>query len=144
MNLSSQVSKYPGKIDVFRPIAPLVVRDRAAYWSARLTGQPYGYRDILRAVTKRIDFLQALGIVSIDRHDTTLSTWDTPRDCSRHTLWCYRKSAWDTIDKFELLPRTNEELVEPSHLATTPAMELIAHGLTHVMDLTGERGSHVV
>lgn len=137
VSFSSQVGKYPGLIDIYRPNCDPHVAQVAAGWAAKMEGHKYGYFDWVRTAFRRV------GGYPRAKTDTTLGEFHEPKDCSAAVTWCYRAGQRDVEhelghlapDEWDPVPGINEHFVEPYMLAESGSFRLIARGVIHAPDL---------
>lgn len=123
VTLSSQVRKFPGRIDLFRPKCPEDVAAFSAILTARQAGHRYGYRDLLRAALKRIPGSARLLLAT-----RRVSSWYEPKDCSHSIAWSEVYAARTHDVEFDPVPGKQPRDVEPVDLANEQH-ELIYPGL---------------
>jgi hypothetical protein len=130
VTLSSQVTDYPGRIDIFRPDCGGELSHVAAMYAARQAGKRYGWSKILLAAVNRLVVLRLTGMWRPNSTDTTPSPWSEPKICSQLVLWSYRMAARALQDSFDLLPTVGDRYCEPSMLPMGRST-LIFQGLKH-------------
>lgn len=130
VTLSSQVTKYAGNIDIFRPDCDEDIAHLAAVYAAKQAGHPYGWGSILIAALNRLVLVRLLGLWRPETSDMRLSSWNTPKMCSQLLVWSFRKAAKSLGCKFDLLPFVNDAYAEPSMLPSGRC-HLLYTGLVH-------------
>jgi hypothetical protein len=122
VTLSSQVERYDGVIDVFRPRMAEANAQAAAEVMFRQAGHDYGYLQILRASLMHCGLLRLLG-VGPRADQVPEPTFDEPKFCSCQVIWSYRQAGFDPC------PGLASPLVEPNHLRHSSAFNLLYEGL---------------
>ena len=116
VSLSSQVRKYPGRIDVYRPNAgnrwPNYDPEKAVEMMRKLAGCDYGYWNVILTAMTHLPLLRIF--VRPDRNDDT--TWDLRRPpfCSQAV------SLADKIGGVDPVPHLADRFTEPADLARSP------------------------
>ncbi len=131
VTLSSQVRRYPGRLDVFRPKCTPHLASFAAEIMVRQAGHAYGWGSIVACGA-----LHAPGVRWAARRwwnaaDTRLSGWSDCKHCSQAVTWAYRKAARTARSNFELAPGLADWAVEPTHLEHSAGLERVVTGLAH-------------
>lgn len=131
VTLSNEVTKFPGKIDIFRPECCGATAFMATEYACRQAGKPYGWYSILLAVLQRFVILRLLKILRFKLSNTRLSSWSSPKHCSQLVTWCYRKTARERRSTFDLVPHLGDRFVEPTNLANSGSIRRLFTGLAH-------------
>jgi hypothetical protein len=135
VTLSSQVTRYPGKISVFRPACERNVARYAAELVARKAGADYGWRSIQTAIVKRLLFGGRKARWAC--RDTTPSKFGAKMHCSQTLAWAFRQSAKDAGSLYFPCEGVSDKCVEPTPLIESVDsrgvlhFELAFEGLTH-------------
>lgn len=130
VTLSSQVTRYPGRIDVFRPQCSHRLASYAAEVMARQAGHDYGWANIKWAALRHI-FSHPVS------RDTTPSKWQEPKICSQAACWSYRHASKLRQELFDPCEGVNDKCVEPTPLVESVDsggrrhFKLFAEGLVH-------------
>jgi hypothetical protein len=113
--LSSQVRRYPGRIDLFEVnpgnLCPAYDRDAAARTMRRLAGCDYGYWNLLKAAALHLALVRLLVPADVDDAECDAS----PPFCSQAVSMADRMGG--AVDPVLNLP---DRLTEPSDLARSP------------------------
>ena len=128
VTLSSQIRKYPGAIDVYRPLCNSAIRDRAADLAFRQAGHGYAYGGIVWASLLRLPLLRAIAERFIDRLDPWAepnSDWYSPKFCSQAVLWCFRRAS----QTFNPIVGLSDRYCTPNHLSHSPSFKQMFRGL---------------
>jgi hypothetical protein len=116
---SSQIRKYPGRIDVYRPKCSQECAAKSADLVCRQAGHQYGWRSVLLALWLRCNLLRLIarlfGAGKIDTSDTTLSTWDDSKHCSQTVGWAERIAGKG--EDFDPCPKVGDRFIQPIDLA---------------------------
>ncbi len=136
VTLHSQVQRYPGRIDVWRPKCPRHIRSLAAQYAFDQAGHEY---NLLGIGGCGLNWLpDRLGIKPdwlFDVDDLTLSKWDEAKFCSQQNCFAYRKAAlyhepaWADIPEWDPCPGRGDAWCWPGHLAND-SFELLFPRLT--------------
>lgn len=115
VTLSSQVARYPGRIDVFEVNPdrrwPTYNRRGAIRYLRRLAGQPYGYGGLLRAALRHVPLVRWW--VPQELNDQAVSR--RPPFCSQACVMADRLGGG--VDP---VPQLADRLTEPADLARSP------------------------
>lgn len=114
VTLSSQVARYPGRIDVFSANAenrwPEYDRRTAVGTMRRLAGCDYGYRHVLSASLLHLPFVRLLARANLD----DLAESSRPPFCSEAVSRAERSGGVDVV------PHLADHFTEPADLARSP------------------------
>ena len=126
VNLSSQVRRFPGRIDVFRApsLAKLpAIREAIGDTMLRWTGQQYNWRGILAASFLHLPLIRVFATPDLRRENG--SGDDRPRYCSQAVSDVYQLESG-----LDLVPQLPGRLSEPADLARSAALAIVFEGLT--------------
>ncbi len=116
VSLSSQVKKYPGRIDVFRPNAdnrwPDYDTDKALEVMRKLAGCDYGYWNVILTAMTHLPVFRIF--VRPDRSDDTALDLRRPPFCSQAVSMADRLAGVDPT------PQLSDRFTEPADLARSP------------------------
>ncbi len=140
VTLSSQIRKYPGRIDVYTPTddCPRVLRERAATVCVNWAGRNYAYGHIVAMARRRLVWLQKVCGTTPNLQDLTISPFDMAKVCSELFVWCYRFAKRELVRQAQLvkdcfwdaLVGVADRWAEPIPLAmNNPSFKLLAKGL---------------
>lgn len=129
LTLSSQVARFPGKIDIFRPLCSPDCAALSADYVARMAGHDYGWGAIRLACYKRLTLLRLVTGWKFRTDGTELSPWAEPKHCSQAVCWGERAAARKIDPDWEPTHK-NDRDCEPNDLANTEHQKLF-QGLTH-------------
>lgn len=124
LSLSSQVRRFPGQIDIYRPTngCPQAVRERAATICLNWAGYGYNYPGIWNQWIGTMPLLRlfsekVLG-KSYDLHDLTLSPWEAAKYCSQLVGWSYRRAVYELELKldWDVCPGLGDRWITPGNL----------------------------
>lgn len=128
VTLSSQVRKHPGRIDVFRPLCGLAIRERAADLAFRQAGHAYGYAAVAWASLLRLPILRAIAerfTAPLDPVGEPDALWHESKFCSQLFLWCYRRAS----STFDPVPNLADRYCTPNHLSHSSSFAPMFRGL---------------
>lgn len=132
VTLSSQVRKFPGKIDIYRPSCCGALAFEAAEMACRQAGHPYGWYSIWLAAIDRLTIGKLLGIIKPARKFCgKLSSWYTPKQCAQQDVWAFRWTARNRRSTFDLVPHKSDYYCEPTDIATSGSARALFTGLVH-------------
>lgn len=114
VTLKSQVAKYPGRYDVYRPLA-MTNPERAVRHMRRLAGTSYGYKAVARASFLHMPFVRLFVKASVN---DALSS-KRPPYCSQAVASAVRAGGVD------LVPNLSDRLTEPGDLARSSHLEFM-------------------
>lgn len=145
LTLKSQVARFPGQIDIYRPKCARVLAERAATIAVNWSGRGYGYPNIWRIWLAHKPWLRTLAEQVYDLaglhnafpiRETVASPWEEPKICSQLVAWSYRWAKTELFHRlapadreFDLVPNLNDRFIEPGDLDRSGSLELIAKGL---------------
>ena len=140
VSLSSQIRKYPGRIDVLTPTddCPRVLRERAATVAFNWAGHSYAYWRIVAMARRRLVWLQKTFGTAPNIHDMSLSKFEEAKVCSEMFTWAYRWAKRELVRAAQLikdcfwdaLPGIGDKWAEPIPLAVgNPSFKVLAKGL---------------
>lgn len=130
VTLSSQITKHPGRIDIYRPTCNVLVRETSAKWAVRQAGHDYGYQNIWLGIKRRSNVAKLLGYKP--SRDMTPAKWSAPKICSQAVVWTDRRAAKEWGVDWYPCDGIPDKLVEPQHIAQDRhSYELLFEGLTH-------------
>lgn len=116
---SSQIKKYPGRIDVYRPKCSQGCAAESADIVCRQAGHQYGWRSVLLALWLRCNLLRLIarlfGFGKLDTTDMTPSQWGAPKHCSQTVGWAERISG--KVEGFDPCPKVGDRFIQPIDLA---------------------------
>lgn len=93
VTLHSQVKRFPGLIDVHRPLCPRPIAERAATIAMRQCGKRYDYFGLWRAAALRSPLIHFLSRYEpLDPDD--LPKWDDDKFCSYLADWVYCRAIY--------------------------------------------------
>jgi len=136
VTLSSQVTRCPGRIDIFQPSCERNVAAYAAELVARQAGHDYGWGSIRIAALKRLFFLGRRTRMAC--RDTTPSKWSDPKHCSQTVVWAFRKTAKRAGSDYFPCEGMADKCVEPTPLVESVDSRGVGHfrlvfeGLKHM------------
>lgn len=111
---SSQIGKYPGRIDVFRPKCSQECAAKSADLVCRQAGHQYGWRSVGLALMFRMNLVRLLTNWQPDTTATTPSQWSDPKHCSQTVGWAERIAGKG--EGFDPCPRRGDRFIEPNDL----------------------------
>jgi len=116
VTLSSQVKKYPGRIDVFRPNADGQWRyydpENSLEVMRRLAGSNYGYVNVKITALTHLPLIR--WFVKPDKNDDNDHGRKRPPFCSQAVVMAERAAGVDPV------PNLSDRFTEPSDLARSP------------------------
>ena len=115
--LSSQVARYHGRIDVFRPTCGNQIAEEAADLAVKQAGHQYNYRGIVWLGLLHAPLVRNAIRWYPDTTDMTLSAWDAPKFCSQLVVWCLRVAAQWLKSSWEVIHQLGDRWCEPGDLA---------------------------
>ncbi len=115
VTLSSQIDKYPGKIDIWRPNCGARIARKSALLVARQAGHEYGWGSVWRAIVMKFSLLRLLFGYMPDTTDESLSSWDELKHCSQTVCWAERLAG--KKDGYDPAPRIGDKWCLPNDLA---------------------------
>jgi hypothetical protein len=115
VTLSSQVRRFPGKIDIWRPNCGARVACKSAQMVGRQAGHDYGYGSVWRAFVMKLSLLRLVIGYMPDTTDETASTWDELKHCSQTVCWAERVAG--RKEGFNPAPRIGDKWCLPNDLA---------------------------
>ena len=140
VTLSSQITKYPGAIDLYRPTCNRPLARYAAELMARQAGHEYGWRNIKLAALRRLVLFRFLTGWKPQCRDTTPSKWSEPKICSQAVVWSLRKSAKHYGSSWFPCEGLSDKCIEPQTIADDMGhFRLWVSGLTHASKVSGAR-----
>jgi len=115
---SSQIEKYPGRIDVYRPKCSQECAAKSADIVCRQAGHQYGVWSVVLALWFRCNLIRIVagwfGFGKIDTTDTTPSKWEDLKHCSQTVGWAERLAGKG--EGFDPCPRRGDRFIEPNDL----------------------------
>lgn len=130
VTLSSQITKYPGRIDIYRPTCNPNISEASAKWAVRQCGHDYGYQNIWHAIKRRSNVARMFGYKP--SRDMTPSKWSEPKICSQLVAWCDRRAAKEWGGNWYPCDWLPDSQVEPQDIAAdTRSYQLLYKGLTY-------------
>lgn len=148
LTLKSQIARFPGQIDIYRPRdpCPRILAERAATLAVNWSGRGYGYPNLWRIWLAHQPWLRTLAEHAYDLarvrnpfgpiREVVASPWEEPKICSQLVAWSYRWAKTELFHRltpvqreFELVPNLNDRFVEPGDLDRSGSLQLIAKGL---------------
>lgn len=118
VTLSSQVTKYPGVISIYRPQVDQPTARRAAELLARQSGKRYGWWIIATAVLWHCMGLRFLTRWRPDHiSDTLPSPWRSSKVCSSAVVWAYRLAIGKYRSHLWPCPGRADWACYPQHIA---------------------------
>lgn len=147
LTLASQVARFPGQIDIYRPKAPCprILSERAATIAVNWSGRGYSYPGIWRIWLADKPWLRTIAEQAYDLagvqnpfpiREVVPSPWEEPKICSQLCVWAYRKAKSELFYSlspeelgFEIVPNLNDRFIEPGDIDRSGALELVAKGL---------------
>ena len=125
VTLSSQVERYPGRIDVYKPLCGPEIRHKAAVLANRQTGKHYDYRGLWRvAVLRAIGLHWLFGAKPSDPDKR--APWDSDKFCSFMADWVFDLASGG---KFRLVYGVNSSEVVPAQVEQSGSCRLLIRGL---------------
>lgn len=131
VTLSSQVERFPKRIDVFRPTCNPNISSMAAEWAVRQAGHEYNYAGLIGCTLLHLPILRRILRYFPDTSDTTLSAWAVPKFCSQLACWSYRSAAQAFQVDWDPVPNLGDRYCEPGHLALSGSFRRIFTQLVH-------------
>lgn len=129
LTLSSQVARFPGRIDIFRPLCSPDAAALSAEYVARMAGHDYGWGSIRLACFKRLTLLRLVTGLKFHTPGTDLSPWKEPKHCSQAVCWGERAAARKFKEDWEPTEK-NDRDCEPNDLDNTEH-KMLFQGLVH-------------
>lgn len=129
LTLSSQVTRFPGKIDIFRPLCSPAAAAYSAEFVAKMAGHDYGWSNIRLACFKRLTLLRLVTGMKFHTPGTELSKWGEPKHCSQAVCWGERAAARRLAEDWEPTTKHDRDC-EPNDLDNTEHKKFF-QGLTH-------------
>ncbi len=130
VTLSSQVKKYPGRIDIFRPKCRADTAKFSAELLCRLAGHEYGWANIWRLGFSRLPLLRLLSGWRPKTWDMKPTPFGEPMICSQAVIWCERAAGQtDSPTKFLPCPHKGDRWVTPDDIGFSGDHELKFEGL---------------
>lgn len=129
VTLKNEIAKYPGLIDVYRPLCPSDVRLRAATIAVRQCGKDYDYAGLLRVAMQRMPLLHWLaGIKPLD--PDKLAPWNADKFCSFLAAWCFERAIYELGSKtqWRLVNKAAGDVV-PAEIEVNGSCRLYIRGL---------------
>lgn len=132
VTLRSQVERYPGRIDVYRPLCDPEIRERAATIAFRQCGHAYGYAATAEAALLRMPLVRALLRYNPPRPTDPPARWIDAKNCSFHYAWCYERAIYELAHPTTWRPVFNmhARAIVPADLERSGSFRLVARGLT--------------
>lgn len=117
VTLSSQVRKYPRRIDIFRPTCTREIATLSADLMEGQAGHEYGWWAIKRIFFQRLSLVRLITGWSFDTTDMTPAGVLAPKICSQARVWCDRAAARALVSGWCPLDGKADWAVEPGDLA---------------------------
>ena len=150
LSLSSQVRRFPGRIDILRPndLCPDSLRERAATVAYNWAGHAYSYPNIAKIALVHHPLLREaieLAGYAFDLTDTRPTPWELGKICSQMHAWAYRWAKDELLQEFEPAqrrmlrkegvygwdpcPELGDSWIEPGDLARSGSYDKVFEGL---------------
>lgn len=127
VTLKNEVEKYPGRIDVYRPLCPSNVRQRAATIAVRQCGKDYDYVGLLRVALLRMPLLRwLLGV----KRSAGVAPWKADKFCSFMVAWAFERAIYETASetRWRLVNKPAADVV-PADIESSGSCSLYIRGL---------------
>lgn len=131
VTLSSQVRRYPKRIDVFRPQVSYPIRKKAAELAIKQAGHEYNYWGLFACCLLHLPILRRILRYFPDTTDVALTAWESPKFCSQLACWCYRLAAKGQMGFWDPVPDLGDRFCEPGHLALSGSFRRVLTQLEH-------------
>ena len=136
LSFSSQVRRFPGQIDIYRPTrdCPEIIRERAATICFNWAGYGYNYPGIKNLTIDHMPvvrfFLERTGLYTPDRLDLTPTTWEASKFCSQLYAWAYRRAKYELgiSCRWDPVPGIGDRWITPAALIHSGSFNRFAIG----------------